>query len=91
MEKNKQNSQEIHDERWQLNSPVKTWIILAIFAGVYPAVLVTLVQIPLGRQTESVTYVASTVRDSCGHVPPCWQDSHHHGCANTNCPALNRA
>lgn len=61
-EKNNRIAQEIHNKRGQLNSPVKAWTVLAVFAGVYPAARVTLVQIPLGRQTESATYVASTVR-----------------------------
>lgn len=52
---------------------MKTWTVLAIFAGVYPAAVVTLVRISLGRQTESVTHVASTVRDSCGHVLRHWK------------------
>ena len=70
---------------------MKAWTVLAIVAGVYPAALVTPVQIPLGRQTESVPYVGSTVRDSRGHVPPRWKYPHHPGWANTNCPALDRA
>lgn len=86
MEKTNGIAQEIHNERWQLHSPMKAWIVLAIFAGVSPAALVTLVQMPLGRQTESATYV-----DSCGHVPPRWKYPHHPGCANTNCHALHRA